>query len=462
MTKFSDQFSALSRRKFIVTAGASALGSILLKGCLGNPPEPTANTGAVGSSPSVVTATPNEKRVEGIETTKVTLGYIPIVEAAALIIAQEKGFFAKYGMTEVTIAKQANWGAARDNVEIGSAGGGIDGGQWQMPMPYMISQGLITKNSAQIPMYVLVQLNTQGNGIAIAGKHEGKGIGLKLSQSGYNYIKDLAKAGTPFKAAYTFPKANQDLWIRYWLAANNIDPDADVSLLTVPAAQTVANMKTGSMDGFSTGDPWPLRIVKEKIGFMSALTAQIWKGHPEEYLAIRSDWVDKHPKATEALLAAIIEAQQWCDKPEHRAELVAIVSGKSFFDVPPEILNPPYQGKYMMGDNQPEINDFKMSPLYWNDGIGNVSYPYKSHDLWFLAESVRWGFMPATTLTDYKTIIDKVNREDIWKKAAQLAGVTAADIPASTSRGVEKFFDGKEFNPDKPEDYIRSLAIKKV
>ena len=116
----------------------------------------------------------------------------------------------------------------------------------------------------------------------------------------------------------------------------------------------------------------------------------------------------------------------------------------------------------MMGDNQPDIDDFKMGPLYWHDGIGNVSYPYKSHDLWFLTESVRWGFLPTTTLTDRKTIIDKVNREDIWKKAAKLAGVAEADIPASTSRGVEKFFDGKEFNPDKPEDYLKSLAIKKV
>ncbi|MBE9185954.1 ABC transporter substrate-binding protein [Microcoleus sp. LEGE 07076] len=470
MTKFSEQFS---RRKFIVTAGASAVSSVLLKGCLGNPPEPgataasagggstTAGSGAVPAATSAV-AVANEKRVEGIESTKITLGYIPIVEAAGLIIAQEKGFFAKYGMTEVTVAKQANWGSARDNLEIGSAGGGIDGGQWQMPMPYQISQGLITKGSVKIPMYVLAQLNTQGNGIAIAGKHEGKGIGLKLDQAAQDYIKGLKKAGTPFKAAYTFPKVNQDFWIRYWLAANGIDPDADVELLTVPPAQTVANMKTGSMDGFSTGDPWPYRIVQDKVGFMSALTAQIWKSHPEEYLGIRSDWVDKHPKATEALLAGLIEAQQWCDKPENRAELVAIASGKNFFDVAPKILTPPYEGKYMMGDGQTEINDFQMSPLYWKDGIGNVSYPYKSHDLWFLTESVRWGFLPTKTLADQKAIIDKVNREDLWKAAAKLAGVPDAEIPKSTSRGVEKFFDGKEFNPDKPEDYLKSLAIKKV
>jgi len=461
MTRFSDQFS---RRKFIVTAGASALGSILLKGCLGNPPEPGATAGADGAIPAAtsVMAVANEKRVEGIESTKITLGYIPIVEAAPLIIAQEKGFFAKYGMTEVTIAKQANWGSARDNVEIGSAGGGIDGGQWQMPMPYQISKGLITKNSVQIPMYVLAQLNTQGNGIAIAGKHKGKGIGLKLDQAAQDYMKGLKKAGTPFKAAYTFPKANQDFWIRYWLAANGIDPDTEAELLTVPSAQTVANMKTGSMDGFSTGDPWPLRIVTEDIGFMSALTGQIWKDHPEEYLAIRGDWVDKHPKATEALLAGLIEAQQWCDKPENRPELVAITSGRNYFDVAPAVLTPPYQGKYLMGDGQPEIDDFKMSPLYWKDDLGNVSYPYKSHDLWFLTESVRWGFLPTTTLADSKTIIDKVNREDLWKAAAKLAGVADADIPKSTSRGVEKFFDGTEFNPEKPEAYLKSLAIKKV
>jgi ABC-type nitrate/sulfonate/bicarbonate transport system substrate-binding protein len=69
-------------------------------------------------------------------------------------------------------------------------------------------------------------------------------------------------------------------------------------------------MKTGTMDAFSTGDPWPYRIVKDKIGFIPALTAEIWKGHPEEYFAMRSDWVDKYPKATKAILKAIMEAQK--------------------------------------------------------------------------------------------------------------------------------------------------------
>jgi bicarbonate transport system substrate-binding protein len=446
----SNQFS---RRKFLLTAGASAVGSVLLKGCLGNPPE-YSSTNQVQQ----VAAT-NISPEQAPETTKVKLGYIPIVEAAPLVIAKEKGFFAKYGMTDVEIAKQANWGSARDNVEIGSAGGGIDGGQWQMPMPHLISEGRITKGNQKIPMYVLAQLNTHGNGIAIASKHQGKGVGLELAGT-KSLFGQLKSAGTDFTAAYTFPHVNQDFWLRYWLAAGGINPDSEVKLLTVPAAQTVANMKTGTMDAFSTGDPWPYRIVTDKVGFMAALTAEMWKNHPEEYFAMRADWVDKNPKATKAILKGIMEAQQWLDNFDNRQEAARILSGRNYFNVPEAVLLEPFQGKYNMGDRT--IDDKSMAVLYWKDEKGSVSYPYKSHDLWFLTESVRWGFLPPDTLTNAKALIDRVNREDLWKEAAKEAGIAAADIPTNTSRGVETFFDGIKFDPENPTAYLKSLKIKKA
>ncbi|MBE9036572.1 CmpA/NrtA family ABC transporter substrate-binding protein [aff. Roholtiella sp. LEGE 12411] len=458
MTEF---FNQISRRKFILTAGASA-GTVFLKGCLGNPPENL--TG--GSTPAQPAAQPiaNISPEQAPETTTVQLGYIPIVEAAPLIIAKEKGFFAKYGMSNVVLSKQASWGSARDNVEIGSAGGGIDGGQWQMPMPHLITEGIITKGNQKIPMYILCQLITHGNGIAIANKHLGKGIGLKLDGA-KSLFKEL-KSSTPFTAAFTFPHVNQDLWIRYWLAASGIDPNTDVKLATVPAAQTVANMKTGTMDAFSTGDPWPYRIVKDKIGFMSALTAEIWKNHPEEYFAMRADWVNKHPKATKALLKGIMEAQQWLDNFDNREEAAKILAVRNYFNLSsPEILLNPYQGKYDMGDGR-QIDDKSMAAYYWKDEKGSVSYPYKTHDLWFITENVRWGFLPKDYLDNNaakaKELINKVNREDIWKETAKELGIAAADIPTNTSRGVEEFFDGIKFDPEKPEEYLKSLKIKKV
>lgn len=448
-------FSRVSRRRFLLTAGASAAGSIFLKGCLGNPPS-AINVGTQSAQAKPLNLSPEEQP----ETTKANLGYIAIVEAAPLIIAKHLGFFAKYGMTDVNIAKQANWGSARDNVEIGSAGGGVDGGQWQMPMPYQISQGLITKGNVKIPMYILAQLNTHGNGIAIANIHKGKGLGLKLDGK-KSFFEGLKSNGKKFKAAYTFPKANQEFWLRYWAAASGIDPDLEMELLTVPAAQTVANMKTGTMDAFSTGDPWPYRIIQEDIGFMAALTAEMWKGHPEEYFAMRGDWVEQNPKATKALLKGLMEAQQWCDNFDNRPELSEILSGRNYFNLPdPAFLLNSFMGKYDLGERK--IDDKSMAALYWKDEKGSVSYPYKSHDLWFLTESVRWGFLPPDTLSNAKEMIDEVNREDIWKEAAKEAGIPAADIPTSTSRGVEVFFDGIEFNPEKPEEYLKSLKIKKV
>ncbi|PMB38489.1 bicarbonate-binding protein [Fischerella thermalis CCMEE 5205] len=452
----SEFFHQISRRKFIVTATASA-GAVFLKGCLGNPPETGGGSAQTQSGAQPVA---NISPEQTPETKTVKLGYVPIVEAAPLIIAKEKGFFAKYGMTDVELSKQASWGSARDNVEIGSAGGGIDGGQWQMPMPHLITEGIITKGNQKIPMYVLAQLNTHGNGIAIANKHQGKGISLQLAGA-KSLFSQLKSTNTPFTAAQTFPAVNQDFWIRYWLAAGGINPDTDIKLLTVPAAQTVANMKTGTMDAFSTGDPWPYRIVKDKIGFLAALTAEIWKNHPEEYLAIRADWVDKNPKATKALLKGVMEAQQWLDNFDNRKEAAAILSGRNYFNLPEEILAGPFQGKYDMGDGR-TIDDKSMAPYYWKDEKGSVSYPYKSHDLWFITESVRWGFLPKDYLTKANALIDKVNREDIWKEAAKEAGIAAADIPTSTSRGVEEFFDGVKFDPTQPEAYLKSLQIKKV
>ncbi|MFN5817658.1 MAG: bicarbonate-binding protein, partial [Pseudanabaena sp.] len=81
------------------------------------------------------------------------------------------------------------------------------------------------------------------------------------------------------------------------------------------------------------------------------------------------------------------------------------------------------------------------------------------HDLWFVTEDMRWGYFDADT--DAKKLVDKVNREDIWKEAAKMIG-KEADIPKSTSRGIETFFDGVKFDPENPSEYLKGLKIKKA
>src|SRR5512136_2232684 len=89
MTKFSSQFS---RRKFLLTAGASAVGSVLLHGCLGNPPE-DASASKIQKVEAVII--PPEQQPE---TKTANIGFIGQTDAAPLIIAKEFGYFAKYGV----------------------------------------------------------------------------------------------------------------------------------------------------------------------------------------------------------------------------------------------------------------------------------------------------------------------------------------------------------------------------
>ena len=75
----------------------------------------------------------------GPEVTKAIFGYIALMDASPLVIAKEKGIFAKHGVGDVEVSKQASWGATRDNLVLGGEKNGIDGAHILTPMPYLIS-----------------------------------------------------------------------------------------------------------------------------------------------------------------------------------------------------------------------------------------------------------------------------------------------------------------------------------
>ena len=443
------------RRRLLALLGGAISTSILLSGCLGTPPSQR------GLNRGAAIQVDRQARAK-LETGSISLGFVPILESAPLVVGVEKGFFAKHGL-DVKLAKQSSWSTARDNVVLGSSGGGIDGGQWQLPMPQMISEGALT-NGKKVPMVILAMLMSQGNGIAAANSVKDGNLSVDLRQSSPGFFQKFSqKEGRKFRATYTFPKANQDFWIRYWLAAGGVHPDKDVELLTVPAPETLQGMKNGTMEAFSTGDPWPSRISKADVGYLATTTAQIWKVHPEEYLAIRADWVNKHPKAAVALLKGLIEAQRWLDKPENKAEAARMLSSRKWFNVPQPVLEQSLKGQYTIGAKATPENNPALGPLYWSSDRGVISYPYKSLTLWFLVESLRWQFYPGTvdTIQQAEAINNRVTRDDLWLKAARELGLPAKDIPTSTSRGKEVFFDGTVYDPSNPQAYLNSLKIKR-
>jgi nitrate/nitrite transport system substrate-binding protein len=150
----------------------------------------------------------------------------------------------------------------------------------------------------------------------------------------------------------------------------------------------------------------------------------------------------------------VIEAQMWCDQMKNRPAMCSIVSGRQYINVPINDILPRLQGTIDYGDGR-SVTKSGHYMKFWAD---NASFPYKSHDLWFVTENVRWGVLPQST--NKQALVNKVNRVDIWREAAKSVGVTTA--PAGDSRGVETFFDGKKFDPAAPDAYLASQALKRL
>jgi nitrate/nitrite transport system substrate-binding protein len=392
----------------------------------------------------------------GPEVKGAKLGFIALSDAGPLFVAKDKGLFAKYGMPDTDVQKQASWGTTRDNLVLGSEGNGIDGAHILTPMPYLISAGKVTQNNQPTPMYILARLNLDSQCISVANEYADLKLGVDAAPFKTALEKKKA-SGKAVKAAMTFPGGTHDLWIRYWLAAGGIDPDKDIETIVVPPPQMVANMKVGTMDCFCVGEPWNLQLIHQKIGYTAVNTGELWNKHPEKSFGMRAAFVDKYPKAAKALLMAVMEAQQWADKAENKAELATIMGKRQWMNCPVEDVLDRTAGKFDYGIPGKVVENSPHIMKYWRDF---ASYPFQSHDLWFLTEDIRWGKYEAGF--DTKALIAKVNREDMWRDAAKTLGVAAAEIPTSTSRGKETFFDGKVFDPENPAAYLKSLAIKRV
>jgi len=417
-----------TRRYFVVSAATSAITLLL--------------------SPLVSIAAPGKP-----ETTKVELGFIALTDSAPLIIAKEKGFFNKQGMTGVELKKQTSWAVTRDNLELGGSRGGIDGAHILTPMPYLLSTGAITKSKQPLPMLILARLNTQGQGISSSKEFLVEKLKVK-SPSLIETVNKKNKTGDKFKAAVTFPGGTHDLWMRYWMAANGVDPNKNADLVVIPPPQMVANMQSGTMDVFCVGEPWNERLVNKKLGYTITQTGEIWKEHPEKAFTMRADWVKKNPNASLRLLMAVQQAQKWADNPANTKELAEILSEDKYIKASVEDLLPRLQGTVDYGDGRKVTNSpFKM--YFWTN---KASFPYKSHDAWFITENIRWGYLPRNT--NINALVKQVNRADLWRAAAKANGYGTG--PASDSRGVEVFFDGIKFNPANPQAYLNSLKIKSL
>lgn len=376
----------------------------------------------------------------GLEKVNLEIGFIPLTDCASLVVAKEKGFFAKHGLTDVTLSREPSW----KEIALGVATGRLDAAQMVAGMPLALTLGAGGKTP--VPIVSAMTLSRNGNAITLS---------KKFYEQGVRTLADFkaAIASTPDKVhtlGMVHPASMHNLLLRYWLASGGIHPDRDVNLTVIPPPQMLANLIAGNIDGYCVGEPWNSRAVYEGLGFVIATDLDLWAGHPEKVLGVREDWANNYPQTHLALVKALLEACDYCDNHLHREEILELLCRTEYVGTNPAYTRLGFIDPYNRGDGtQPK------HLLHFNQfHVDKANYRDRSELLWILTQLARWNYIPFPK--NWVEILARVCRTDVFGLAARELGFL--DI-GHDSQPIQ-LFDGKIFDPDRPIAYLNSLEIK--
>ncbi|MBC7881643.1 MAG: ABC transporter substrate-binding protein [Anaerolineae bacterium] len=371
-----------------------------------------------------------------LEKTTVSLGFVPLLDCAPLVIAKEKGFFEKYGL-DVNLSREVSWKALLQGV----LGDRLDAAMMVCGMPVGETLGVYKKPSTAL--VTALTLSRNGNAITLSSKYYEKGV--RTREDFANYLKE-DKSGKPHTLGMTFPSSMHNLLLRYWLAGAGIDPEKDVNLVVIPPPQMVSNLQAGNIGGFCVGDPWNSRAIHEGLGFAPATDMDIYPGHPEKVLGLKETWADAYPKTHLALVKALIEACRYCDQPENREEVIQLVCQKQYVNADPIYGAVSLRDRFDYGFGRTEtVSNFNLFSQH-QSGF--------TEQLWSLTQMARWGLVPFPK--NYQAVLSRVYRSEIYGRACtELGLVVTSDAPTSLTLP-----DGSVFDSADPLGYLESLAIK--
>jgi nitrate/nitrite transport system substrate-binding protein len=389
--------------------------------------------GSVGASTALAALaqffplkTATEAFAEGagpLEKRDLKIGFIPITCATPIIMASPMGFYAKHGL-DVEVVKTAGWAVVRDK----TINKEYDAAHMLAPMPVAISLGL---GSQPIPFTVPAIENINGQGIALAMKHKDR--------------RD-PKDWKGLKFAIPFDYSMHNYLLRYYLAEHGVDPDTDVQLRSVPPPEMVANLRADNIDGFLAPDNICQRAVYDNVGFLHILSKEIWDGHPCCSFAASREFITQAPNSFAALTRSIVDATAFASKAENRKSIAEVIAPANYLNAPPIVLEQVLTGTYA-------------------DGLGNVKtdpkrvdfdpFPWQSFAVWMMTQMKRWGQIKGDV--DYKAVAEQVYLATDTGKLMKEMGLTP---PTSNYKSFTVM--GKAFDPNKPDDYVKSFAIRRA
>ncbi|MDH6078106.1 ABC transporter ATP-binding/substrate-binding protein [Umezakia ovalisporum] len=376
----------------------------------------------------------------GLEKVNLEIGFLPLTACAPLAVAKEKGFFTKHGLDQVNLVRETSWRGIVDGI----VGGYIDAAQMPSGMPMWLTLG--GHNNTPVPVVTSLTMTRNGNAITLAKRFYDQGV-VTLSDF-KDYLLRTREQRHIMGVVHTASMHN--LLLRYWLAAGGIDPDLDVDMKIIPPAQMVADLKAGTINGYCVGEPWNYRAAEEGLGFTIATDLEVWLGHPGKVLGVREDWAEAYPNTYIALTKALLEACQYCAKPENAEEITKILASRDYVSTDLQYIQLENPNSGTCDINHP-LRQYAHHQFYSDSAINR---PSRTEQMWIMSQLARWGDTPFPR--NWVEIVERLCSVRIFSTAARELGL---DI--SYTRQPIQLFDGTPFNTDDPIAYLNSLKIKR-
>lgn len=381
-------------------------------------------------------------------TAPLRIGFIPLVDAAALIVAVDKGFAAAEGL-EIELVREVSWSNVRDKLNIGL----FDAAHLLAPVAIASSLGL---GHVKVPIAAPFNLGVNGNAItvspalhaALMEEIDGDRFDPLLTAKALAKVVAIRrKAGAePITFGMTFPFSTHNYQLRFWMAAAGVDPDEDVRLVVLPPPFMVDSLRSGHVDAFCVGAPWNSIAVDRGVGHILHFSSDILARAAEKVLAVRQVWADKHPDVIAALVRAAVKAAEFIEEPANRTEAARILAQPERIGVELEVIERTLMGRLKISPD----GTIRESGRYLLVGREGAGRPDPVQAAWLYAQMVRWG-QTALTPDGVKTAM-AVFRPDLYDAAI-------GRRPPDEAAGELDAFAGPAFDPDNILGHLKAFDV---
>jgi len=386
--------------------------------------------------------------------TRLRIGFIPLVDAAALIVAADKGFCAAEGL-EIELVREISWANVRDKFNIGI----FDAAHLLAPMAIASSLGI---GHVKVPVISAFGLGVNGNAItvspalhaAIAAAADGDIADPMVSARALaRVVAERRTMGLePLIFGMTFPFSSHNYDLRFWMAAGGVDPDEDVRLVVLPPPYMVESLASKHLDGFCVGAPWNSVAIDLGIGHILHFTSQLFQRAAEKLLAVRAPWAMEHPDVLARLVRAHIRAAAFIEDVGNRDEVCALLTAPGRIEVTPELIRRTLDGRLKVAPD----GTIRSTDRYLLVGRAGAARPDPVQAAWYYAQLVRWGQAPLAA--DLLAAAKAVFRPDLYDAAL---GAAPAPLPASEPADGVGEFTGAAFDPDDIAGYLAACRIRR-